>query len=377
MGGVFVEPERPGARCPSSCIVPTPFMSGEGVKTLDVEVVLLPVRGRLVIAAHDQRPAVGQQHVRGVPAAVAHAGLLAPGLVEGVEREDLVQALPVGLIVEVAARDEYATVGQQRLRPAPDVGRLADPVDRVDEVRRIDPLEGVTRRVPQVRHRGVRRRGVAEARIGVLRVGEHQDFARRQHRHVDGHHRQRGGGRIPAPDLALGPRLGGLRAQRASGGGRPRRACSKHAPPLGRRQRPKPPPRARLARQPPADGGAAARVLRGVLGAEHPLLEGPQALFGHSRDAELAALSGVPERGRGRCAGQRSKRENARQPQSACARARFASRRLPRHDALLHRRAALAAHVAHDPRRSAAQRAQNASHSACDFKRHIRRRPAS
>ena len=48
----------------------------------------------LVQPADDRDAAVGHAHPRRVPAAVAHLGLLEPGLRPRVEREDLVEALP-------------------------------------------------------------------------------------------------------------------------------------------------------------------------------------------------------------------------------------------------------------------------------------------
>ena len=167
-----------------------------GREDLDVEVVVVAdVEGLLIEAGGDDHPAVAQLGEGRVPAPVAHPRLLDPGLVEGVEGEDHVVALVLGIalrvVLEVAAGHEDAAVAQHGLAGAPEVvGQV-----RARVVRRVAAHAGVCGRVEHVGLGPVGRRvdgglvrrapGVARDEVGLLRVGEPEDLARRQQDRVD------------------------------------------------------------------------------------------------------------------------------------------------------------------------------------------------
>ena len=180
-----------------------PRVAGRG-EGLDVLVHL--VGAGLVESARDRDAAVGHPHSGGVPAAVRHVRLPVPLLCEGIERVDLVEALPAGgatLEVEIAAEHHELAVGGEGVPRAPDVGGLQLPVLRIHLHRRVLAGDRAGGRVPQV--------GLGRVLpFGHQRIGEEHHLARGKQRRVDRHDRQGlGGAEVPAPDLGGRAHLGG------------------------------------------------------------------------------------------------------------------------------------------------------------------------
>jgi hypothetical protein len=130
--------------------------------------------------ANDHLPAVGQERLRGIPAALRHVGLLGPDLVEGVEAVDLLQAAGHAARtepIEGASGEQKLPVREQCLATAIDVGRLElAPVHRVRRERRVHELLLPRHGIPQDR--------VAPVRLAALpgRTEEHHLASRQQGR---------------------------------------------------------------------------------------------------------------------------------------------------------------------------------------------------
>ena len=166
-----------------------PVHVGRGREHLDVGVVELAVDAARVEPGHDHHAPVGQLDEGRVPAPVAHAPLVGPGLVERVERDHHVQAAVlragVGVVGQVPAGDHQAAVTEEGLAAAPEVEGLAGA--RVGG--RVAPDAGVGGRVEDVGvdvvEGLVRGRRVGRGPVRLAAIGEPQDLPRGEQCGVD------------------------------------------------------------------------------------------------------------------------------------------------------------------------------------------------